>query len=400
MPAKKEAVVLGAGALSLGFLGPLFSDRWDLHFVDEKSEVLRLLARAKRVKVNLVTPSAIQTKQIPIASSIEVSRTEELGDLFMRVPVVLTATSGLSPEEVAEQYRPHFLKRAQRDLPLHVLCCENQIGPANQLRESLQLPSEAPIWFSDTVAGSTCNLGMLSELRKGYRSIGRDDLARKIEPLVFREELTVIAEDYPYLVAQKEETKHLEPTPGLLTVAPDEFRAFEDQEKYLHRAGRGLLGALGFLRGHKFFCDLWNDSWIRSAVRAALTEELAPGLEKAYSALFPPGSQAIQAARILERMTSPTLNDSVEWVAGDLARYLGAREIFVEGIRFLLANGIQPCYFALCVPAGYRLLLDAGETQLSFSDFLAYHCAIFSHQDPDILKTCESSEELLRSVLT
>ncbi len=58
MDKKPEALIFGAGALALGFLGPELYKSWDLTFIDidTKKELLSRLKDDGRYSINIIGP--------------------------------------------------------------------------------------------------------------------------------------------------------------------------------------------------------------------------------------------------------------------------------------------------------------------------------------------------------
>ena len=139
----------------------------------------------------------------------------------------------------------------------------------------------------------------------------------------------------------------------------EELLPFEEAKLYGHNATHALAAYLCGLRGLERIADLRQAPDLLSFVRAAFLEESGEALIRKYAGkdrLFTPEGYREYADDLLERMTNPHLQDTVERVGRDPRRKLGWDDRLVGTVRLALNQNIVPRRFALGTVAALAAL--------------------------------------------
>jgi mannitol-1-phosphate 5-dehydrogenase len=139
----------------------------------------------------------------------------------------------------------------------------------------------------------------------------------------------------------------------------DDLLPFEEAKLYGHNATHALAAYLCALRGLDRIADLRRAPELFGFVRAAFLEESGEALIRKYAGkdrLFTPEGYREYADDLLERMTNPHLQDTVERVGRDPRRKLGWDDRLVGTMRLALHQNIVPRRFALGTAAALAAL--------------------------------------------
>ncbi|OQA01625.1 MAG: Mannitol-1-phosphate 5-dehydrogenase [Planctomycetes bacterium ADurb.Bin401] len=150
-------------------------------------------------------------------------------------------------------------------------------------------------------------------------------------------------------------------TPGIrVFIEKEDLLPFEEAKLYGHNAIHALLAYLGAQKGFKKMADLKNDKEIMQIARNAFINESGASLIKKYAhlkdELFTEAGYRAYAEDLLERMTNPYLDDTIERAARDPERKLGINDRIFGTMRLALENGIDPENMAKAAAAGVKYL--------------------------------------------
>jgi mannitol-1-phosphate 5-dehydrogenase len=142
-------------------------------------------------------------------------------------------------------------------------------------------------------------------------------------------------------------------------VEKEDLLPFEEAKLYGHNATHALAAYLCSLRGLARIADLRQTPDLLGFIRAAFLEESGEALIRKYAGkdrLFTPDGYREYADDLLERMTNPYLQDSVERVGRDPHRKLGWDDRLVGTIRVALQQNVVPRRYALGTAAALATL--------------------------------------------
>lgn len=148
---------------------------------------------------------------------------------------------------------------------------------------------------------------------------------------------------------------------AVFTEKPD-LLPFEEAKLYGHNATHALAAYLCALHGLKRIADMRQTPELLEFVRAAFLEESGEALIRRYSGsdrLFTTEGYREYADDLLERMTNPYLQDTVERVGRDPHRKLGWDDRLVGTMRVALQQGVAPRRYALGAAAALAHLHPA-----------------------------------------
>jgi hypothetical protein len=160
----KQAVIFGAGALSLGFLGPELSKDYELTFVDisAKKDFLEKLRRGENYRVNIAGPFSI-VQEVKGSNGINIdspSGAQELEEAINNARLILTAVGAANLSHVASLLGPILARR--NHAKLLILCGENGKEVAERFEHQLEKCGGAGlaqgIRVGDAVMGRMCRI--------------------------------------------------------------------------------------------------------------------------------------------------------------------------------------------------------------------------------------------------
>jgi len=139
----------------------------------------------------------------------------------------------------------------------------------------------------------------------------------------------------------------------------DDLLPFEEAKLYGHNATHALAAYIGALRGLNRIAELRQFPDLLDFLRAAFLEESGATLIRKHAGkdrLFTPEGYREFALDLLERMTNPYLQDTVERVGRDPQRKLGWDDRLVGTLRAALQQGVVPRRYALGAAAALAAL--------------------------------------------
>jgi mannitol-1-phosphate 5-dehydrogenase len=150
-------------------------------------------------------------------------------------------------------------------------------------------------------------------------------------------------------------------TPGIrVFIEKEDLLPFEEAKLFGHNAIHALLAYLGASKGYKKMAELKNDREIMQIARDAFIKESGAALIKKYShlkdELFTEAGYKVYAEDLLERMTNPYLDDTIERAARDPQRKLAENDRIFGTIKLAKAYGIDPVNMTKAAEAGLQYL--------------------------------------------
>lgn len=147
-----------------------------------------------------------------------------------------------------------------------------------------------------------------------------------------------------------------------MLIEKDKLLPFEEAKLYGHNAIHALMAYLGALKGYTKMSELRTDTVIMQTARAAFIQESGAALIRKYSRLndelFTEAGFKKYAEDLLDRMTNPYLEDTIERAGRDPVRKLGLHDRLFGTMTLCLGQGIEPENMALGALAGIIFLLQ------------------------------------------
>ena len=151
-----------------------------------------------------------------------------------------------------------------------------------------------------------------------------------------------------------------------MLIEKDQLLPFEEAKLYGHNAIHALMAYLGAFKGYTMMSQLRDDPKIMQIAEEAFIHESGAALIKKYSGfdeLFTETSFRQYARDLLERMTNPYLEDTIQRTGRDPARKLGLNDRLFGAMVLCMEQGIEPKKIALGAAAGIRYLTKQKQTK-------------------------------------
>lgn len=183
----------------------------------------------------------------------------------------------------------------------------------------------------------------------------------------------------------------------------EDLLPFEEAKLYGHNATHALAAYLCSLRGLGYIAEVRQVPDLLAFIRAAFLEESGEALIRKHAGkdrLFTPDGYREYADDLLERMTNPHLQDSVERVGRDPHRKLGWDDRLVGTMRVALQQNVSPRRYAMGAAAALAVLDPSFlKTGLAAHTLLAPiwgNEAMDSKEAGDVLRLIEEAKHRLQ----
>ena len=344
-------VVMGAGALSLGFLAPELVRDYPLTLIDTnaKAEFIEGLRAEGRYTFNLAgdTIKPICVENVTALNLQNDRDADTISAHMAEARLFFTAVGVRNLDKVLA----YVLERlAGRSHELFVLCAENGEDLAARWRDR----SNPNTHICDTVMGRMCRL----EENPGpdYAAVfpsGANDAG-----------WGVVAEDFCGIPVSTEVARaDVFHSDAFEIVAPEEFHAREQIKLFAHNGMHLFIAVSAHLKGMAGFAEAGQDHAIMREARALLHEEIAPALWREHGPPHGPLDEPYFRAyidRLLPRLVSTTLRDTVARGVRGLPDKFAANERIMGGLALLMRSGIEPNVFDTFIVRALRVAAQSG----------------------------------------
>jgi len=337
----ERAVIIGAGNVGRGFLGPLCSAAgFEVVFVDVDAPLIAALAARGAYTLRLVDNAGVQEVRVGPVQGILAGNEGAVADALAGAILAATAVGARALPGVAPGIAEGIRRRASRDAapPLNIIVCENLPHAAATLRDLVAAHlsreerdyADAHIGFVDTVIGR-----MIPELPAALRAA---------DPTL------IIAE--PYAILPVDRAAFRGPLPAIAGLEPaDNFPVYVARKLYLHNAAHAVLAYLGYRRGWQFGYEALEDPEVRSILDGAL-EEALQGIVIRYGA--EERWLRDHVADLLVRFGNRALQDRIVRLARDPLRKLAPEDRLVGAARVAETTGRTPGCLAWGIAGALR----------------------------------------------
>ncbi len=343
-----EVLIFGAGKIGRGFLGQLFHrSGYRLWFVDNSAELVGLLNREKKYRVDIAGSTGDTTEYIPLEGAFTTEVTPGLLDVFRRVPLLVTSVGSRNIPSTAE-FIGKLLPFRDPGRPLNWLICENAIEPARKIKEILLTNQDAEADFINHKLG----LVETQILRTGMTAT--EEILSK-EPLALRmHNWWTLPLDLDAFIGE---------IPGVEGFRPKSNFRYELVRKIFSFNGtNGPISYIGWINGYHI---LHKATLAFPEFFHKIQEESSYGLIHEYG--FDEKEQQEFMSLAMKKYSDPALNDPIERNARDLSRKLGKEERLAGPALLCLKHGRKPNAYAIAIAAAYCYTgsQDPGTTEVA-----------------------------------
>jgi len=199
---------------------------------------------------------------------------------------------------------------------------------------------------------------------------------KKLKTIVPGIDRAFLVEEFNKILVTKCKIENFKP--GIeVFLEKEDLLPFEEAKLYGHNAIHALLAYLGAYKGYKKMAELREDKGVMRIARDAFIKESGAALIKKYAylnqELFTEQGYRTYAEDLLERMTNPYLDDTIERAARDPQRKLGLNDRIFGTMQLALEQGIEPVNMARGAAAGivYLAKQEKLNSQKDFKNILA-----------------------------
>ena len=402
MDKKPEALIFGAGALALGFLGPELYKDWALTFIDidAKKELLSRLKDNGKYTVNIAGPFQ-KAFEVTNVRGLNLNNPPELKEIIQRFsssPLIFTSVgaanlNSLVPifcegiRNVTEGFSLPF-RKAKSDTT-YILCCENGRDIAMKFHTSLEISLNRRLTLEcrigDTVMGRMCRVEPDIESNK------------YLEPVYEGANWAVVAEPFFGFPIKRSLIKEEKLFKSPFQLKEDSvFEALEDIKFFAHNGCHAFLGYLGFLKGYRYFGELKKDKNLMGLAYETLFNEVGKALITKHE-IIDRSDYENYAIDLLRRLTCPYFNDSIDRAVRRPLEKLGPDERLISGARFILSQGICPKIYTLSIAAAIKAGVNNKEISSdNIDEILLTYCKLTPDKDASLIELIKDSYERIK----
>ena len=259
--------------------------------------------------------------------------------------------------------------------PLPVLCAEN--GPHAAAILSREIGERGNAAVSDTVMGRMCR--WLDHREGAY--VG---LSGPRGPAVVAERFSGI----PYRRADGM------PDLSFAALQPREDARFaldEHVKLFGHNCVHGLFAFAAARRGCTRINEAGDDARVRQRARRMLHDELMPALAARHAGLFDPAEYTDYAARLVRRILSPTLADTVARGVRGAAEKLRPHGRWPAAVRLVRGAGVAP--IAYCEAMADAIAVSGLLSERDLRTVLSEHCGFSAEEMEEMLPVIQARVE-------
>ena len=383
---KKEILIFGAGALSLGFLGPELSKDYQITFIDReyKSDFLAYLKRENRYRLNISFPQleAIEVKNVTGLNLDNPEQKALLIDKISRVPIIFTAVGSSHLKSVASILAKGIKERKSKD-SLFILCSENgwniEALMESYLKEYISDLSSS-VKIGNPIMGRMCRCEENIKKEGAYQSVADDfNWAVITEPWYGIPLVESIAKDKVFFgraFQAKGET---------------EFSALKRMKFLLHNGTHAFLSLLGYLKGYSHFYQLAEEKELLHLAHEMMNDEIIRALLSNYPDVLDENEVNNYAIDILRRILCPVFKDSIKrGIRGSLEK-LKPEERLISGAKFIISSGYLPEVYSMMIAAAIEINKKEGTLKGSLERILLDYCQLKADKDKKIIELVKKS---------
>jgi mannitol-1-phosphate 5-dehydrogenase len=334
-----RALIFGAGALGLGFLGERLAADYELCLADlpGREPFLKRIADNQGYDLNLCSPGGVELRAVKGAFTYALTGDPSapagpaLAAALEEADLVLTAAGARALPDLIRAISPVLNARRR---PAWLLFCENGRDIAARYGAGLG-PSVRRV---DTVMSRMCRFADSGETGYGPLWPGREE--------------RLVAESYSMIPLDRAACEGGPFSSAFTLVDTADFRMWEDVKLFMHNGLHAFVSYHASLLGAKRFPEA--PAAVRAEALRVMREELVPAI------LFH-HRQAVRATlegygeALLERFSNPWFNDSIERGVRGAAEKLAPDERLLGGRDYISEAGVDPRGYAATIDAARRI---------------------------------------------
>jgi len=358
---KGKAVIIGAGALSLGFLGERLASDYEIVFADKaiKTSILNALQNEKQYCLNICHLDGIETVTVKGQfSAYNIDNCKEkntFNQVLQEADLIFTAVGNHNLPRVISQIAPIINGKSKK---CFILLCENGRNLAKIYQKNID---ESIV--VDMVMSRMCRFAEPTE--------------NSFLPLWERQQDKLVVESYKFIPLNMEICSSNQFSNAFTLVQPAIFYAWEDIKFYAHNGTHAFVAYHAYLDGIRYFPDI--NTKLRDKTREILFQEICPALQRAHPNFQNKDLQEY-AENLFKRILNPFFNDSVERGIRGILEKLKPNERLVSGLRFIYNQGIIPTHYASTIRAGFEIASSMNMVTGSLKEFLKNHCGVIQNE--------------------
>lgn len=336
---RPRALLIGCGALGLGFLAERLAPDYELCLCDvrAKEPLLGRIVTEQGFAVNVCAESGVTPRRTAGRLSMALADSDDALDAALAdADLVLTATGRRQLDAVVARIAPALSARSRR---VWLLFCEN----GHDLAATYQPAFGAAVVCVDTVMSRMCRWADADE--PGYAPLWPGCAER------------LVVEDYDLLPLDAERCAEGPFGAAFTLVSPDEFSLWQDAKRYLHNGMHAYVAYHAALAGATRFPQAPRA--IRREAREVMLSEVLPALLRAHP-LARRDALTAYAEGLLARFFSATFNDSIARGVRGTADKLAPGERLLKGCDLIRRAGIEPVGYGSTVAAAHEWLRRTG----------------------------------------
>ncbi len=340
----KLAVQFGAGNIGRGLMGQLFQESgFDTIFIRANAPLVEQLNRRGSYPLRLLDAYSRSVRELTISrfKTLHTSQEAAITEAVASARIVATAVGVANLDGVSPLLAAGIRRRFEcGGGPLDVYLCENMLSAAAMLSQKVinLLDGPARAWAQDNVGFvGTCFAGIVG---------GPAVRSRQDDPLL------VIADAHRDVPYDGQATRAGES--GIEGFHPvSNFKAEVERKIFTHNVGHAGLAYLGYLRGHTYIHETFDDDLVRSVFDGALNET-TEALLRRYPADLDRREHMEIRKDVRARFGNPLLKDAITRVARDPIRKLGPDDRIIGAAELCRSQGIAPDHIATICAAALR----------------------------------------------
>ena len=334
-----KAVIVGAGALGLGFLAERLAGDYAIHLSDTSSKepMLRLLEAEQGFMVNVCGLERVDRRRVSGSFTVSLSDTPDgrraLDRALQESDIVLTATGKRFLPAVVSSIRPALNARSRE---VWLLFCENGL----HLAETYAPGFERIVVLADTIMS---RMSRFADPEEG----GFDRMWPERESRLVVEEHSFLPLDAGQCGGKGRFS------PSFSLVSHEEFTLRQDMKFYIHNGMHAFVAYRAFLLGVRRFPEA--PAAVRREARETMLTEVIPAILANH-----PAAHQEEVERygfdVLSRIFNPFFNDSIERGVRGVEEKLDPGERLLGGSEYIRRTGIEPRGFEGTIAAAREIL--------------------------------------------
>ncbi len=336
---RPKAVIIGAGALGLGFLAERMASDYDLCLADlaGRSGILGQIERNQGFAVKICGLDESRVAQV--TGSFEVAAMDDsdrLDHALREADLILTATGRKALDSIVPRIAPALSDGRKRWL----LFCENGLNIAATYKPSFG----GSVVLADTVMSRMCRMAEPGEAGFAPMWPGSGE--------------SLVVEEYGFIPLDAGVCAGGPFSPAFTLVSPEDFLCWEDMKLYLHNGVHAFVAYHGYLGGARLFKDV--SPALRTRARRLALEEVAPAIARTHPTVSA-GMIEEYGLGLLERFVSPAFNDTISRGIRGTAEKLAPGERLLGGCEYIRAARIEPVEYSSTIEAAKQVIQSRGE---------------------------------------